>query len=154
MRTSDFGFRSMSFAAAIVTAAFAFSSCSKENIAPSSSSQASEEVAARKAPVTIIRKKIIVSNPDIRPGVRDTRGVVIADHKIDINHRDQPGRESAEEEINTDGMGGMGRSMNDNSTIENHKYRYGNQFHPRVVMPKPDGRKMEVVTKEIVTDES
>ena len=152
MRTSDFGFRSMSFAAAI-TAAFVFTSCSKENIAPSTSTQATEEVAARKAPVRIFRRKIIVSNPDVKPGVRDNRGIVLADYKIDINNDDQNGRESAEEEIRTDGMGGMGRSMRDNSTIENQRNPSGNQFHPRVVTPRTDN-KMEVVKKEIITDES
>jgi|NOAtaT_5_FD_contig_91_1228726_length_490_multi_3_in_0_out_0_1 hypothetical protein len=154
MKTSAFGFRSMSFAATIVSACFVFSSCSKENIAPSTSAQASEEVAARKAPVRIIRKKIVVTDPDIRPGVRDNSGVVLADYKIDINSKDHPGRESAEEEIRTEGLGGTGRSMRDNSTIENHRYPSGNQYHPRVVMPRTDERKMERLTKEISTDES
>ena len=152
MRTSDFGFRSMSFAAAIVTAAFVFSSCSKENIAPSASAQATEEVAARKAPVRIFRRKIIVTNPDIRPGVRDNRGIVLADHKIDINN-DQDSRESAEDEIRTDGMGGTGRSMKDNSVIENHKYPSGNQFHPRTMTPRTDND-LDVEKKEIIITES
>lgn len=152
MRTSDFGFRSMSFAAAIVTAAFVFSSCSKENIAPSTNDQTSEEVAARKAPVKIFRRKIIVTNPDIRPGVRDTRGVVLADHKIDIDNN-QDSRESAEDEIRTDGMGGIGRSMKDNSVIENHKFPSGNQFHPRTMTPRSDND-MKVVKKEIIVTES
>jgi len=152
MRTSDFGFRSMSFAAAIVTAAFVFSSCSKENIAPSTNDQTSEEVAARKAPVKILRRKIIVTNPDIRPGVRDTRGVVLADHKIDIDNN-QDSRESAEDEIRTDGMGGIGRSMKDNSVIENHKFPSGNQFHPRTMTPRSDND-MKVVKKEIIVTES
>jgi hypothetical protein len=152
MRTSDFGFRSMSFAAAIVTAAFVFSSCSKENIAPSTNDQTSEEVAARKAPVKIFRRKIIVTNPDIRPGVRDTRGVVLADHKINIDNN-QDSRESAEDEIRTDGMGGIGRSMKDNSVIENHKFPSGNQFHPRTMTPRSDND-MKVVKKEIIVTES
>jgi len=152
MRTSDFGFRSMNFAAAIVTAAFVFSSCSKENIAPSTNDQTSEEVAARKAPVKIFRRKIIVTNPDIRPGVRDTRGVVLADHKINIDNN-QDSRESAEDEIRTDGMGGIGRSMKDNSVIENHKFPSGNQFHPRTMTPRSDND-MKVVKKEIIVTES
>ena len=154
MRTSDFGFRSMSFAAAI-TAAFVFTSCNKENIAPSTSTQATEEVAARYAPVRIFRRKIIVSNPDVKPGVRDARGVVLADYKIDINNNDHSGRESAEEEIKTDGMGGMGTSIRDNSTIEFHKHPAGRTFHPRVVNPREEkGSDMQVVKKEIVTIES
>jgi hypothetical protein len=154
MKTSGFGFRSMNFAAAIVSACFVLSSCSKENIAPSTSAQASEEVAARKAPIRIVRKKIIVVNPDVKPGVRDNGAVVLADHKIDIDHRDHPGRESAEEEIRTEGLGGMGRSLRDNSIIENHRYPSGNQIHPRTVMPRTDGGKIQVLSKEIITDES
>ena len=155
MRTSDFGFRSMSFAAAIVSACFVFSSCSKENIGPSTSAQVSEDGAARK-PVSIIRKKIVVTNPDIKPGIRQDDGSVkLSDYKIDINHNDNSGRESAEEEIKTDGMGGLGTSIRDNSTIEFQKHPAGRTFHPRVVKPRVEkGSDMQVVKKEIVKIES
>jgi len=154
MKTSAFGFRSMSFTAAIVSACFVLSSCSKENIAPSSSTQVSEEVAARKAPIRVVRRKIVVVNPDVKPGVRDNGAVVLADYKMDINRKDHPGRESAEEEIWTDGLGGMGNSMRDRSIIEDHRCPSGNQAHPRTVMPRTDGGKIQVLSKEIITDES
>jgi len=155
MRTSDFGFRSMSFAAAIVSACFVFSSCSKENIGPSTSAQVTEDAAARK-PVSIIRKKIVVLDPDVKPGIRKDNGAVkLSDYKIDINNNYNSGRESAADQIKTDGMGGLGTRIRDNSTIEFQKHPAGLTFHPRVVNPREEkGSDMQVVKKEIIKIES
>lgn len=158
MRTSDFGFRSMGFTAAILTACFAFSSCSKENISPSTSAQGSDEIAARRAAPSIIRRKLfpVTVNPrdaEVIPGAGDDRGGVISDYKIDINHH--TGAESAEDEIRTEGMGGIGRSKSADSNIEFKKYPAGCTFHPRVTKPRTENdRNMEVRTKVINTNES
>jgi len=155
MRTSDFGFRSMSFAATIVSACFVFSSCNKENIQPSTSTQVTEDAAARKAPVSIFKKKIIVCHPDVKPGIRKDEGAVkLTDYKIDINNNDNSGRESASDEIKTDGLGGLGRSIRDRSNIENSSQTTTRAFHPRNAKPRTDTRKMEVLKDEILTDES
>ena len=134
MKASQISLRQLSLSTLALVCSLTFTSCSKENVQPTSGNgNDAETVYARKAPIRVFSPKVDI-NPSNGADVKPKPTSIVDE----INTRDYttlPKRESAEDEIKEDALGTR-RSATEYSTINFQRLQSGNRFHPRIFNPK------------------